>query len=1142
MKRLVAIRLVNWYHFEDERFELGGSTLLLGDNGSGKSTVLDAVQWALVADQTQVRFNKAANEQGQRTLYGYVRHKLGSEDAGRPGQLRYGRGACTACVALEFFDDTSGARFTCAVLMEASDADTQVDRVHLVVPGVSAAALPLVDGDTVHTAREVKQAVRERWPAAKVFPDAATYRDEVRHRLGPLPQSFYRLLVKALDFKPIGQVRDFVFRYLLDPRPVDTAALQQNLEHYKRLEAQAHDAERRLTALDGICAQGEKIGAERRTLESHRFVWLRAGVELAEARVTELDRRRRAAAAAAEVAQAALTRLDEQRATVEREHARVLGELVAAPAFRELEALRREHDDVAHLVRAAKDADARARKFLDEQERTLALLLGEEARALRRARPDLLADDLVGAESEPEGVARLRETLGRQGALHGRDLPAWTRRLEAAADSVRLGRFKLDAEIERAKREGAELQAERRELERGRLRYPDGAEALLHLLRAKLKGKIEPRPLCELIDVATPRWRDAVEGYLNTRRFDVIVAPGDFQRALALYERHKHAYHLPGRGEVMIGNVGLVDVEKMSAAAGRVMRRSLAEQVVTDDAAARAVIDFLLGDVICCDDVSRLREHGRAITDSVMVYQNHVARQTPAEVYRRHYIGQAAQLRRIDEIDARVAELAEGIVSAAPHGEWLRRSETAVTRAAQQALLLPELVAAAERLPELGQRLALVERALGRVDRRALDELEAERARLEGERQRVADGIRHGAAAVAAHQKDVERWDQEGAEAQTALGRAQGILDETFAAVDAERRASHEARYHAERGEREPADIRDTFERQHKNYETRLRTLGERLIMLKTEYVNTFGFGAEVMGDDAGPFESERDLWRDSRLPEYRGRIVRAKEEALQQLAEDIIFRLRENLIDVRRQMDELNRGLKDVAFGSERYQFTMEIAPEHREFHDLIMAAGQFEKDSLFGNAALASTEMRRTLQELFDRLLAAEAAQVKTELEARADYREYFDYDLKISHADGSWSFYDRVAGEKSGGETQTPYYIAILASMYRVYRTASIDGRASSGLVLFDEAFSKMDEARIAATLRFARGLGLQLVLATPKERSELVAPHVESSLYIHKDPTTGAPQVLDFSKELGRGADVNSGPDADDASGRAAHAAG
>src|SRR5947209_3758416 len=172
-------------------------------------------------------------------------------------------------------------------------------------------------------------------------------------------------------------------------------------------------------------------------------------------------------------------------------------------------------------------------------------------------------------------------------------------------------------------------------------------------------------------------------------------------------------------------------------------------------------------------------------------------------------------------------------------------------------------------------------------------------------------------------------------------------------------------------------------------------------------------------------------------------------------------------------------------------------------------MDAGRFEKESLFGSHAVSAPETREVLEGLLERLVEAEAEQVKTELEAKADYREYFRYDLKILHADGHYSLYDRVAADKSGGETQTPYYIAILASMFRLYRSGrgALDGKPTCGVVLLDEAFGKMDEGRIRATLTYARRLGLQLVLATPKERSDLVAPWVERSTYIHKDAKTG-----------------------------------
>ena len=287
---------------------------------------------------------------------------------------------------------------------------------------------------------------------------------------------------------------------------------------------------------------------------------------------------------------------------------------------------------------------------------------------------------------------------------------------------------------------------------------------------------------------------------------------------------------------------------------------------------------------------------------------------------------------------------------------------------------------------------------------------------------------------------------------------------------------------------------------------------------LKARFVERRGLAVAIGGAGYEEFAAELQTWRDSRLPGYREKIAQAKQKALQQLAEDVVFRLRENLLLVRRQIDDLNLALRDVAFGSEHYQFTVEIEPDHRDFYNLVMDAGRFEKESLFGAAALAAPELKSTLGGLLDRLVEAEAKEVKTELEAKADYREYFRYDLKILHADGSHSLYDKVSGDKSGGETQTPYYVAILASMYRLYRSRSGGERPTCGLVLLDEAFGKMDESRIAATLTFARRLGLQLVLATPKERSELVAPKVERSLLIHKDPVGGMPTVLDFTKEF------------------------
>jgi uncharacterized protein YPO0396 len=113
--------------------------------------------------------------------------------------------------------------------------------------------------------------------------------------------------------------------------------------------------------------------------------------------------------------------------------------------------------------------------------------------------------------------------------------------------------------------------------------------------------------------------------------------------------------------------------------------------------------------------------------------------------------------------------------------------------------------------------------------------------------------------------------------------------------------------------------------------------------------------------------------------------------------------------------------------------------------------------------------------------------------------DYRQYFLYDIRIRHTDvldektgkALESYLSRVLREKSGGETQTPYYVAIAASFFRFYK----DSPRAIRLVLFDEAFNKMDDERIGNMVAFFRKLAMQVVTAVPTEKIESIAPFVD-----------------------------------------------
>ena len=80
MITLERIRLVNWHYFQESIIPVGNFCLLSGDNGSGKSTIVDAIQLVMASDLRKVRFNASASDRrGGRDLAGYVRCKLGSD-------------------------------------------------------------------------------------------------------------------------------------------------------------------------------------------------------------------------------------------------------------------------------------------------------------------------------------------------------------------------------------------------------------------------------------------------------------------------------------------------------------------------------------------------------------------------------------------------------------------------------------------------------------------------------------------------------------------------------------------------------------------------------------------------------------------------------------------------------------------------------------------------------------------------------------------------------------------------------------------------------------------------------------------------------------------------------------------------------
>ena len=119
MKLLKHLLLINWHYFSHEYLDMDQINFLTGKTGAGKTTIIDAIQLLLLGDTVGHYFNKSASDKSNRSLKGYLRCEIGSDDDGSPLYLRNGH--FSSYVAMEFFDDVTNNSFVIGVVFDVFD-------------------------------------------------------------------------------------------------------------------------------------------------------------------------------------------------------------------------------------------------------------------------------------------------------------------------------------------------------------------------------------------------------------------------------------------------------------------------------------------------------------------------------------------------------------------------------------------------------------------------------------------------------------------------------------------------------------------------------------------------------------------------------------------------------------------------------------------------------------------------------------------------------------------------------------------------------------------------------------------------------------------------------------------------------------
>ena len=242
MKKLTRLKLINWHRFSDVTIDFGDSTLISGENGAGKSTLLDAIQFVVTCSTNH--FNKAAHENGKRKLTGYIRCKTGREN--HPYERT---GEISAHVALEFYEESKEKYFVIGAVIDSA-TEGQETVVRYLMDNVMLEDEMFKIGNRPRTITEFRSFNNKN---IKLFAKTnAEGKKMMKQRFGRIEDKFFQLIPKALAFKPIDDIKDFVYSYVLDEKEVNIDHLRENVRSYQELEKTLEGVKNRIEKLSEI--------------------------------------------------------------------------------------------------------------------------------------------------------------------------------------------------------------------------------------------------------------------------------------------------------------------------------------------------------------------------------------------------------------------------------------------------------------------------------------------------------------------------------------------------------------------------------------------------------------------------------------------------------------------------------------------------------------------------------------------------------------------------------------------------------------------------------------------------------------------------------------------------------------------------
>ncbi len=1060
MNRKTATKLlmVQWSRFQKFCVNLKGSTLFTGVNGSGKSTILDAMTYLLTGN---TQFNKAAKDR-DRTVLAYVRGDTKSN-----GSSRYLRdGEVVSYLAMEFWSPVENIFFVVGVCVESANTTSQksswfvcknakIEQMNFYrTEGKLLRITPRnrlsVNGETIKSAdflgrdKGVEQIMR----ALGLRCNVAKYRSK---------------LLKMMAFNPENNIDQFIQECVLEPGRVESLKeLREQKQRFEEIKEVYENLRDSKTKLEEVEKKSVEYENKQKSLYIRELMFCYQGLREKEEEKKRIGRQIRELEQKARSISEQKEELDRQYNDAEERYRIAFSNDVFKGMQESLNELKRQQEKLTEKIRKNEEKLARLKKLqikiteLFKWMEDFLPVSEDDKKCLCN-----LAEKQFQAEDKISAFVRLGEMIEAQDKIFEKEEVHLRDTIETLDDEI----SKLEQKIKR--------------LNANIMVFPEKIENAKKMIQKELEAEgihTEVKIFAELVqEVRDTKWRAAVETFLGRKRFYIIVDGKYCHRAIEILKRKR------------LHNANVVITDKLPDTQSAPGSASEILKIPNND--ARRYTNFLLNGIHLCDSLEEWYEYPKGA-----LMQNGML----AKGYSVAYLN-------IEKTEFCLGQ--DSIKLQLSKAEQIKRDKTAEKKTAEKEM--EQVCKRREELKQIDWKMENYDFGAPSAWEEALEQ----KKRIGNDIEKIKNNP--GFMAVLQEQEVAEdECKKLKAKRDLLIGDIRGCEKDQEACQENLKKLSGEI-YSKEQEYSERCLMHLELKKPMLEEYERLRSRkdGWQVITPKTlrnlkgeleesirqmenaqlSYCKLAEIDINKRGKAYIPFfrEEYRNI-ANIKIEEARQRLDEQSLKLESAFMNDFVAEMNETIRDAKKEIHAINRELEVLPFGNDTYKFVMKERADRSIFFRICRKLENYmDMPEVYMNSAREDEEMERDIREFMEIILDEEDEAEYT------DYRKYFVYDMEIVSKQGDreiTSDLSKKQGSASNGEKQTPYFIILAASLLQCYPRQVCCAR----LAFIDEAFSALSRERIEQMVKYLEDNHFQVFYAAPPEKISSIGTYIESTV--------------------------------------------